>query len=125
VRGNIYNLEQLTSTIEWRIAQNEIIERLAMGRDVLQQLQAEVSVEDVEDIMLDTEEAIQQQNEILELLGGQLNEEDNEEILAELNELMELEEDIDIILPETPTHVFEIRDTETPSRSNDRVAISV
>jgi len=125
VRGNIYNLEQLSSTIEWRIAQNEIIERLAMGRDVLQELQAQASVEDVEDIMLDTEEAIQIQNEIFDLLGGKLTEDDNEEILAELEELMGLEEDI--IFPEIPVHNVEIRvtGTETPQSSEGRTAIPV
>lgn len=60
------------------------------------------SIEEIEQIMEDTAEAIEKQREIDALLSGQLTQEDEEDVLKELEELVG-DEDISDLLPEIPS----------------------
>ena len=65
------------------------------------------SIEEIEQIMEDTAEAVEKQREIDALLSGQLSSEDEDEVLAELDQLVSAEEESENVtpqqLPDVPT----------------------
>ena len=65
------------------------------------------SIEEIEQIMEDTAEAIEKQQEIDALLSGQLSTEDEDEVLAELDQLVSSAEESENVtpqqLPDVPT----------------------
>eukprot|EP01130_Rhizamoeba_saxonica_P015654 TRINITY_DN7071_c0_g1_i1.p1 TRINITY_DN7071_c0_g1~~TRINITY_DN7071_c0_g1_i1.p1 ORF type:complete len:201 (+),score=60.05 TRINITY_DN7071_c0_g1_i1:36-638(+) len=98
--GNLINMEEMIYTIEFRKIENEVFEGLKEGNCILKELQGQLSIDDVEDILLETEEAIAHQEEIDNLLSERLTMEDEEDILRELAELQTEE----LNLPDVPTH---------------------
>ena len=62
------------------------------------------SIEEIEQIMEDTAESIEKQQEIDALISGQLTQEDEEDVLKELEDLVSDEDKAkDITLPEVPS----------------------
>ena len=63
------------------------------------------SIEEIEQIMEDTAESIEKQQEIDALISGQLTQEDEEDVLKELEDLVsdDNKEAEDITLPEVPS----------------------
>ena len=71
------------------------------------------TLDEIDQIMEDTAEAVDKQREISDLIGGQLTSEDEDEALRELEELERMEEDEeekriqddeeDVRLPDVPT----------------------
>jgi charged multivesicular body protein 6 len=55
------NLQQLVDTIEFAQIEKSVFDGLKAGNEALKQLQQEISVEAVEELMLDTRNAIQHQ----------------------------------------------------------------
>jgi len=110
--GNLQNIEDMINTIEFSKIQQQIIEGLKQGNAALKELQ-KMSVEEVEDLMLDTKEAIDQQQEIDRLLSEQLTPEDDFEILKELNELTATEESPEepLLLPDVPDYPLPVRES--------------
>lgn len=78
-----------------------MVASLQRGTDLLKKLNSQLSIEDVERLMADNEEAIAYQQEVGQLLSGQGIEEDDEDILNELAQLDELD-NLDVELPEAP-----------------------
>merc|ERR1712210_412101 len=74
------------------------------GTDLLQQINAEIgSIEDVEQLMDDTAEAIAFQNELNEVLSQSLAEVDEEDVLKELAQLEQMEADeLGLEMPSAP-----------------------
>ena len=64
---------------------------LQVGNEALKKANAMFSIEEIEQIMGDTAEAIEKQQEIDALLSGQLSTEDEDEVLEELDQLCNLE----------------------------------
>ncbi|KAJ4459703.1 putative charged multivesicular body protein 6 [Paratrimastix pyriformis] len=85
--GMLMNLHQMISTIEFTEIEKQVFDGLKQGTTVLQQLNREMSVEAVDELMADTQEAIDKQNEIEQALGTQLDEADMEAVTAELEAL--------------------------------------
>jgi len=73
---------------------------LKAGNDILTKLNKEMSIEKVEDLMNETAEAIEYQNEISELLSGALTVEDEEAIENELAQIVN--EELNQKLPDVP-----------------------
>jgi len=89
-----------------------------------------MSIEDIDNLMLDTQEAIAYQNQIEEALSGKLSDEDEESVLEELAALeKESGADITAEMPDVPSEELpedEIR-VEKPvktkaSKQEERVA---
>jgi charged multivesicular body protein 6 len=55
------NIEQLTHTLEFTQIEHEVIKGLRMGNDCLKQLNDMMSLDEIEDIMDDTREAMEHQ----------------------------------------------------------------
>lgn len=84
--GQMLNLEDLVHSIQFASMQKEVFEALAAGNKTLEQLNAQTKMEDVENLMDDTREAVEYQQQISKLLGSELNEQDEkdiEDIIAE------------------------------------------
>jgi len=81
------NVQQMVDSVEFAIMEKKVFEGLKEGNKVLQALHAEMSIDDVENLMAETEDAIAYQNEIESIIGGKLSQEDEDDITAQLEEL--------------------------------------
>lgn len=100
--GQLDNLERLVHDLEFAQVERQVLDGLKLGNEALKQANAMFSIEEIEQIMEDTAEAIEKQREIDALLSGQLTQEDEEDVLKELEELVG-DEDISDLLPEIPS----------------------
>ncbi|XP_041756064.1 charged multivesicular body protein 6 [Coregonus clupeaformis] len=96
--NQISNLEHMCQDIEFAQIEMKVIEGLKVGNDCLKSLHEAMSIEDVERIMDETQEAIEYQREIDEMLAGSLTQEDEDAVLAELEAITQG----DLDLPEVP-----------------------
>eukprot|EP00163_Fabomonas_tropica_P031392 TRINITY_DN744_c1_g1_i6.p1 TRINITY_DN744_c1_g1~~TRINITY_DN744_c1_g1_i6.p1 ORF type:complete len:258 (-),score=68.89 TRINITY_DN744_c1_g1_i6:664-1437(-) len=85
--GMLLNLFEMVSTLEFTQVENDVLEGLKNGNDVLNQLHSEMSLDDVESLMSETEDAAYMQQQINEMLAGQLSEEDEDAVCKELDQL--------------------------------------
>ncbi|RHY51023.1 hypothetical protein DYB34_009885 [Aphanomyces astaci] len=100
---HLMNVLQMVDSVEWETQQLQIFEGLKAGNSVLDAIHKEMTVEAVEDLMLDTQEAQARADEIGRLIGGSLTVDDDESILEELAAIEALEaEALDALLPVAP-----------------------
>ncbi|XP_029945572.1 charged multivesicular body protein 6-like isoform X2 [Salarias fasciatus] len=98
--NQISNLERMVQDIEFMQIEMKVIEGLKVGNDCLKSMHEIMSIEDVERILDETQEAIEYQRQIDEMLAGSLTQEDEDAVLAELEAITQGE---DVALPEVPT----------------------
>ena len=67
-------LERLVHDIEFATVQKQVIDGLKNGNEALEKANAVFSIDEIEDILADTQEAVDKQREIDSLLSGQLTE---------------------------------------------------
>ena len=105
--GQLDNLERLVHNLEFAQVEKQVLDGLKIGNEALKKANAMFSIEEIEQIMDDTAEAIAKQKEIDELLSGQLTQEDEDDVLRELDQLVEAEaehqRELEAELPEVPT----------------------
>ncbi|CAJ0920868.1 18962_t:CDS:10 [Entrophospora sp. SA101] len=65
----LFNLEELTQSIEFALVEKDVFAGLEKGNSILKEIHKEISIEKVEKLMEETEDAISYQNEIEELLS--------------------------------------------------------
>ena len=81
---------------------SQVLDGLKVGNEALKKANEMFSIEEIEQIMDDTAEAIEKQKEIDALLSGQLSQEDEDDVLKELDDLLATEENLED-LPEVPS----------------------
>lgn len=86
--AQIETIEKLASDIEFAQVEAQVISGLKVGNEALKKVNEILSIEEVEQILDETRESIEKQQEIDALLNGVLTEEDEDEVLAELEELV-------------------------------------
>jgi len=98
------NVDEMINTIEFTQIQQSVFEGLKKGSETLKELQKQMTVDDVEEMLLDTQEALEHQREVDRMLSERLSPEDDEDILQELNDLkaMDMEEPMDEDLKQMP-----------------------
>mmetsp|Transcript_48475 Transcript_48475/g.43451 ORF Transcript_48475/g.43451 Transcript_48475/m.43451 type:complete len:224 (-) Transcript_48475:104-775(-) len=102
-RGQLLNIEELIEKVEEAQLQQDVLSAMQTGTDLLQQINSEISLEDAEQLMDDTAEAIAFQEELNQILGGQLNDIDEEDCLKELAQLEQMEADeLGLAMPDAP-----------------------
>ncbi|KIY70969.1 Snf7-domain-containing protein [Cylindrobasidium torrendii FP15055 ss-10] len=82
--GQLENLEELVSTIEFSLVQVSVMHGLKQGTDVLTEIHKELNTESVEKLLEDTHEAQAYQQEISEMLAGQLSNDEEDAVQDEL-----------------------------------------
>ncbi|OQR94649.1 hydroxymethylglutaryl-CoA lyase, mitochondrial precursor [Achlya hypogyna] len=112
---HLLNVHTMIDSVEWETQQLQIFEGLKAGNSVLDAIHKEMTIEAVEDLMLETQEAQAHADEISRMLGGALTVEDEDAVLAELAEIERGEaaaleaqlpiapDDMLLTLPEAPT----------------------
>lgn len=88
-QGLLDNVQELVDGIEFANMQAQVFRDLKTGAQTLKDIQAQVDLGELEDIMCDTEDAMQKQEEIDALISGHLTAADEEAVLAELAALEE------------------------------------
>lgn len=132
--AQIETIEKLAADIEFAQVEAQVISGLKVGNEALKKVNEMLSIEEVEQILDETRESIEKQQEIDALLNGVLTEEDEDEVLAELEQLVggkdeeraPEREDIEERLPDVPEHdpVHERKRKEKDSeRSGKKVAL--
>ncbi|KAF9496085.1 hypothetical protein BDN71DRAFT_777180 [Pleurotus eryngii] len=116
--GQLENLEQLVSTIEFSLVEVSVLHGLKQGNEVLKEIHKEMNVESVEKLLEETAEARAYQREIDEMLANTLTLDEEEAVQDELKELqalavVEAKQEADAKLPPVPT--------EKPAEVADRV----
>ncbi|KAG5647622.1 hypothetical protein DXG03_008975 [Asterophora parasitica] len=106
--GQLENLEQLVSTIEFSLVEVSVLHGLKQGNEVLKEIHKEMNIESVERLLEETTEAREYQREIGEMLSNTLTLDEEDAVQAELRELQaehiqEAEPPRDLGLPTAPT----------------------
>ena len=97
------NVSQMIDSVEFAQMEKDVFDKLKSGNEVLTALNKEMSVEKVEALMSETEEALAAQREIEEALAGYLTTEDDADIVEELAALdAEQEEELAAQMPDVP-----------------------
>ncbi|TRM60270.1 Snf7 family [Schizophyllum amplum] len=131
--GQLENLEQLVSTIEFSLVEVSVLHGLKQGNEVLKEIHKEMNVESVEKLLDETAEARAYQEEISDMLANNLTAEDEDAVQNELLELeaqalREAQPEKDISLPFAPTEEpvrapeEAVEEAESP-RQRARVAV--
>ncbi|MCI4384502.1 hypothetical protein PGIGA_G00039360 [Pangasianodon gigas] len=115
--NQISNLERMVQDIEFAQIEAKVIEGLKVGNDCLKKMHEVMSIEEVERIMDETQEAIEYQRQIDDILAGSLTQEDEDAVLAELEAITQG----DIELPEVPDEQLPEIPDEEPEREKERV----
>ncbi|KAM6403679.1 charged multivesicular body protein 6 [Rhynochetos jubatus] len=97
--NQISNLERMVQDIEFTQIEMKVIEGLKIGNECLNKMHQVMSIEEVERIMGETQDAVEYQRQIDEILAGSLTEEDEDAILEELNAITQEQ----VELPEVPS----------------------
>ncbi|XP_010006958.1 PREDICTED: charged multivesicular body protein 6 [Chaetura pelagica] len=97
--NQISNLERMVQDIEFTQIEMKVIEGLKIGNECLHKMHQVMSIEEVERIIGETQDAVEYQRQIDEILAGSLTEEDEDAILEELNAITQEQ----VELPEVPS----------------------
>ena len=126
-------LERMVHDIEFATVQKQVIDGLKDGNVALEKANAVFSIDEIEDILADTQEAVDKQREIDALLSGQLTEEDESAVVEELDKL--LMADLEPVIADLPTvpsdkvetiedQLPEVPTTEPKSKTRTPVAVA-
>nr|XP_057905786.1 charged multivesicular body protein 6-like [Doryrhamphus excisus] len=111
--NQISNLERMVQDIEFMQIELKVIEGLKAGNDCLRSMHQIMSIEDVERILDETQEAIEYQKQIDDMLAGVLTQDDEDAVLAELEAITQGE---DIELPDVPAEPITEEASTQPER---------
>lgn len=102
--GQLENLEQLVSTIEFSLIEVSVLHGLKQGTEVLKEIHKELNVESVEKLIDETVEAREYQREIDDMLANHLTVEEEEAVQEELFQLQAsvLTKSSPLVLPQPP-----------------------
>ena len=118
--GQLNNLETLVHDLEFSQVEKQVLDGLKEGNAALKKANEMFSIDEIEQIMDDTAEAIEKQREIESILSGQLTDEEEEDVLKELESLAEDEErkvsDKVSELPNVPTDDLESTEISEPTK---------
>ncbi|KAK0208128.1 Snf7 family [Desarmillaria ectypa] len=128
--GQLENLEQLVSSIEFSLIEVSVVHGLKQGNDVLKEIHKELNVERVEKLLEESHEAREYQREIGELLVNQLSLDDEDAVQAELLELQAEalgvpQEKPPAVLPDAPMSepARPISEDRRPAEERDKVLV--
>jgi len=83
--GQLDNIKTMIDSLEFAKMEKEVFDSLKFGTKQLQEIQKEMTIENVEKIMEDSREAIEYQNEISRIMSQSLTKEDEDDVMKEVN----------------------------------------
>ncbi|XP_061667110.1 charged multivesicular body protein 6 [Syngnathoides biaculeatus] len=110
--NQISNLERMVQDLEFAQIEKKVVDGLRVGNECLKKMHEAMSVEEVERILDETQDAVEYQRQIDEMLSGSLTQEDEEAVLAELEAITQG----DVQLPEVPSDPL----PDAPEAAGDR-----
>ncbi|OBS73285.1 hypothetical protein A6R68_12139 [Neotoma lepida] len=117
--NQISSLEAMVQSIDFTQIETKVMEGLPVGNECLNKIhQVVLSIEEVERILDETQEAAEYQRQIDELLAGNFTQEDEDAILEELNAITQEQ----IELPEVPSEPLTDINPEAPAKARSRQA---
>jgi len=121
--GQLENLEQLVSTIEFSLVEVSVLHGLKQGNEVLKEIHKEMNIDSVEKLLEETAEAREYQREIGDMLSNNLSLDEEDAVQAELREMQEQAEAVatrqPVELPSVPaTEPVSPILSEEPSQSD-------
>ncbi|KAJ3750545.1 Snf7 family [Lentinula detonsa] len=127
--GQLENLQQLVSTIEFSLVEVSVLHGLKQGNEVLKELHKEMNPESVERLLEETAEAREYQREIDEMLANNLTLDEEDAVQAELRALQadvqaETVSSRDVHLPSAPMNEPVAGPEEEVDRDPARVAVT-
>ncbi|KAL6044036.1 Vacuolar protein sorting-associated protein 20 [Balamuthia mandrillaris] len=87
----LQNIQEMVDSLEFAQLEQKVFASLKAGNAALEQIHRVMSVEAVEDLLSETQEALETQREIEQMLGSHLTKEDEEDIELELEALQKEE----------------------------------
>ncbi|TFY71438.1 hypothetical protein EVG20_g1563 [Dentipellis fragilis] len=112
--GQLENLEQLVSTIEYSLVEVSVLHGLKQGSEVLKQIHKEMNIESVEKLLEETAEAREYQKELGDMLSNNLSLDEEDAVQAELEELQKQAVQLPAA-PEQPVKLPSVPTTEPVS----------
>ncbi|KAL1140544.1 hypothetical protein AAG570_000474 [Ranatra chinensis] len=100
--GQLENLEKLIQDLEYSQIEVQVVNGLKVGNEALKKMNDILNIDEIERIMMETQEGFEKQKEISEMISGGLTAEDEEDVENEYEELMKLDEGETIVLPDVP-----------------------
>lgn len=105
--AELMNIENLIMDIEFKNVEQNVLKGIQIGNEALKQLNAVFSIDQIEAILDDTQDAIAKQQEITDLLSGYKETEDSDELSEELDTILGVQatskaKDVAPALPEVP-----------------------
>jgi len=88
VDAQLFTVLQMIDNVEWEAINEEVVNALKTGNAALKKMQQEITLEYVEDLMEQTNEAIAKEREISDMLAGHISSDENEELERELELIM-------------------------------------
>nr|XP_020024488.1 charged multivesicular body protein 6 [Castor canadensis] len=117
--NQISSLEAMVQSIEFTQIEMKVMEGLQVGNECLNKMHQVMSIEEVERILDETQEAVEYQRQIDELLAGSFTQEDEDAILEELDAITQEQFE----LPEVPTEPLpESNPEKAPVKTRPRQA---
>ncbi|KAM7068234.1 charged multivesicular body protein 6 isoform 1-T1 [Molossus nigricans] len=117
--NQITSLETMVQSIEFTQIEMKVIEGLQFGNECLNKMHQVMSIEEVERVLDETQEAVEYQRQIDELLAGSFTQEDEDAILEELDAITQEQ----IELPEVPSEPLpEKKPEKVPVKARPRQA---
>lgn len=135
--SQLENLEKLAADIEFAQVEQQVLDGLKTGNAALKKVHEILTIDEIEQVMDETKESVERQQELDALLSGALTEDDEDAVMAELDALVEAEDnlkdiekvvdaeqDLSDILPDVPTDRLpeKIRKTEKEDK-RERIAL--
>ncbi|CAG9319069.1 unnamed protein product [Blepharisma stoltei] len=120
-RGELLTLEVLINDIENAQIQKNIYDSLKKGNEFLQNINQQLTLDDVEKLMEETFEAVEYQQKVSEALSQQGLKQDDKDLLKELERLDSLEA-LEVDLPNAPTNKLQQMDIEGPEKEERKVS---
>eukprot|EP01038_Epipyxis_sp_PR26KG_P008354 gene8354-11300_t len=88
VDAQLINILEMINNVEWESQNLQIMKAMKEGTAALNKIHEEMSIDDVANLLEETNEAIEMENQIGALLAGQFTVTDDAELEKELEELM-------------------------------------
>ncbi|KAL8775715.1 MAG: hypothetical protein Q9209_000211 [Squamulea sp. 1 TL-2023] len=125
--AQLETLEQLTTNIEFALVQKDVVYGLQQGTAVLKQIHAEMgSIEHVEKLLGENEDARAYQREVSEMLGGKMSNQEEDDVEDELEalegQLLGVKEPDAVVYPTAPETALDdgANDVKRKTRARER-----